>query len=230
MENKKEFTGVWIPRHIIEDVNLKPVARLIYAEIACFDICTMSNETLSERAGCSEATVSRVIKQLKDSGYIKIIGFNGRIRKMKSLFDKPVLPTQNEEAAYAKTYRQPTQNDVKDNNIENSENTSLAKAKGETPVEYGNPEINEMFRYWSDTLGYEITSKKQANRNACKNLIAKHGTDGLSKLILGVSKAQDDRYAPRIADFCDLQSKLNQLLVWGKSKQSSANNKVAIVS
>jgi len=101
-----------------------------------------------------------------------------------------------------------------------SESKSLTKVKGETPKTYGNSEINYMFDYWHKTIGYEITSKRQANRNACKNLIARHTVIGVTKLIEGVGQAQNDKYAPRIADFCDLQSKINQLLVWGKSKQT----------
>ena len=38
-----------------------------------------------------------------------------------------------------------------------------------------------------------------------------------------VEKAQTDRYAPRVADFCDLQAKLNQLLVWAKGKAHSSS-------
>jgi len=100
-----------------------------------------------------------------------------------------------------------------------SESKNLTKVKGETPKTYGNPDINELFNYWQKTIGYEITSRRQANRNACKNLIARHTVVGVEKLIEGVKQAQGDKYAPRVADFCDLQAKLNQLLVWGKSKQ-----------
>ena len=219
MENKKDFTGVWIPRHIIDDTRLKPVARLIYAEISCFRVCTMSNKTLGERAGCSEATASRIIGQLKDYGYVRITGFNGRVRKMTSLYDDPVVPTQNDEAAYAKTTRQPTQNDVQDNNIDNNKIT-LSKDKGETPI-YGKPEINEMFDYWEQIIGYKITSRKQANRNACNNLIKKHTAEKVQRLIQGVAQSQADPYAPTIADFEDLQSKYNKLILWGKKQQTT---------
>lgn len=86
--------------------------------------------------------------------------------------------------------------------------------------QYGNKDINHLFEVWQEHLGYEITSRKQANRNACHNLVKKHGTDGVEKLIRGVALASQDRYAPRIADFSDLQAKFNQLIAWGK-KQSN---------
>jgi hypothetical protein len=95
---------------------------------------------------------------------------------------------------------------------------NIAKAIGETPVEYGNPEINEMFDYWHKVIGYSIQSKRQANRNACSNMIKKHGINGVKELIDGLSLAQNERFAPNIADFCSLQSKMNELILWAKKK------------
>lgn len=222
MENqKREFTGVWIPKHIIEDKRLKPVDRLIYAEISCFDICTMTNTTLAERAGCSEDTASRSVGRLKLNGYIAIIGFNGRVRKMQSLH---ITPPQNAEAASAKTPKLPPQNKAQDNNIDNKEITVLAKANGETPEVFGKDDINEMFEYWERTLGYKISGKIQSNRYACNNLLKKYKPSGLKQLIDATAAAQSDRYAPRVSDFSSLQSKLNDLIAWARKKgQSNAS-------
>lgn len=100
----------------------------------------------------------------------------------------------------------------------NTKINNIAKAIGETPVEYGNPEINEMFDYWHKVIGYSIQSKRQANRNACSNMIKKHGINGVKELIDGLSLAQNERFAPNIADFCSLQSKMNELILWAKKK------------
>jgi predicted transcriptional regulator len=95
---------------------------------------------------------------------------------------------------------------------------NLDKSKLDKAVVYGKPEINELFNYWKDQVGFEISAKRQANRNATNNLLKKYGLDKTKQLIDGVVLAHDDRYAPRISDFCELQSKLNQLLVWGKGR------------
>ena len=216
-EDKKEFTGVWIPKHIIEDERLKPVARLIYAEIACFSVCTMTNETLAQRAGCSEATASRVVGVLKELGYVKIVGFNGRIRKMTSLYDKPIPPSQNDEAAYAKSTKQPTQNESQENNIDNKEITGITKVIGETPLNT-KKDIDDMFLFWSEHIGYDITSRIKANRYACNNLLKKYKVAGVKQPVSAVEATQSDRYAPRISDFSSLQSKLNELISWAKKK------------
>jgi DNA-binding Lrp family transcriptional regulator len=218
MENQKpEFTGVWMPKYIIENKDLKPVDRLIYAEISCFDTCTMTNKTLGERAGCSEDTASRSVTRLKQGGYIKITGFNGRVRKMQSLH---VMPPQNAEAASAKTPKLPPQNKSQDNSIENIQKTALSKDKGLMP-EYGNQDINELMAYWHEILGYKITSRVKPNRNACNNLVKKYGVGGVKQLVVAVNAAQSDRYSPRISDFVTLQGKLNDLLAWAKNRSSN---------
>lgn len=106
---------------------------------------------------------------------------------------------------------------IKNKELENNTNVLLDKSG------YGNSDINDMFRYWQEKLGYEIVSKRQANRNACSNLLKKHGVDKVKRLIDGIVLAQADKYAPRISDFVQLQSKLSELLVWGK--QQGVNNK-----
>lgn len=88
MENqKKEFTGVWIPREIIEDKSLSATDKIIYVEIASFRVCYMSNKVLGERAGCSEVTASVRVKNLIKKGYVKLIKFDGRRRFIKAIKD-----------------------------------------------------------------------------------------------------------------------------------------------
>lgn len=94
------------------------------------------------------------------------------------------------------------------------------KVLGETPI-YGKPEINEMFIEWNEIVGYEISSNKQNNRNACSNLLKKYNKDKLQQLLKGVSMSQSDKFAPRISDFVSLQSKLSELLAWGKRQSST---------
>lgn len=219
-EQKKEFTGVWIPRHIMENKQLKPTDRLIYAEIASFDQCYMSNETLGERAGCSGSQASRIIIKLKSLGYIRQTKFDGRTRWLKAMLDAPFKDetTQNAQADYASTRRQTTQNADLDNNIDNNKITTFTNVNGQKPEKYGKPEINDCFLKWKEIVGYPITSKTAANRNACNNLIRKHTVEGVERLIIGVAKSQEDKFAPRISDFITLQAKQNDLLAWGKRK------------
>ncbi|MDD3607299.1 MAG: hypothetical protein PHQ20_00665 [Candidatus Moranbacteria bacterium] len=89
-QQKKEFTGVWIPRHIIEDDSLSMTDRTIYAEVACFNVCYKSNEKLGERYGLKPNTISIIVSKLKKKGYVISLGMeDGRRRKLKAIMDKP---------------------------------------------------------------------------------------------------------------------------------------------
>ena len=102
----------------------------------------------------------------------------------------------------------------KDNNKDKDKNNS-------------NTEINDIFSLWEETIGYKIESNQQKNRYACSNLLKKHGKNKLTQLLKGVALSQSDKYAPRISDFVSLQSKLSELLAWGK-RQSSTKTKGVI--
>lgn len=86
---------------------------------------------------------------------------------------------------------------------------------------YGNLEVNEMFTYWENKTGVPITTNVKKNRYACNNLLKRYGADKLQQLIDGAALAQTDRFAPTIADFSQMQSKVNDLLVWGKKRRIS---------
>lgn len=106
---------------------------------------------------------------------------------------------------------------------EKKENIDTKVSMAKTPSQ----DINDMFDYWQETVGYSIDGKR--NRYACSNLLKKHGQDDLKGLIKGVALAQDDRYAPRISDFVSLQAKKNDLIAWGKTKTTSNQRKVVQV-
>lgn len=89
-------------------------------------------------------------------------------------------------------------------------------------------EIDEMFAFWEKTVGYAISSRVKQNRFACSNLLKKYGELKLERIIGGVAQAKQDQYAPRIADFAQLQQKMNELMNWGTSK--SAHTGVDVIS
>lgn len=183
MNDKREFTGVWIPKHIIEDKKLKPVDRLIYAEISCFEVCTMTNKTLADRAGCSEDTASRSIGRLKEKGYIKIIGFNGRVRKMQSFHIKP---PQNAEAASAKTPKLPPQNKAQDNNIDNNQNTNNKDMSNNIDeLKFIHSEICKLFN--KSESRYKLSDKrKQKLKSRLKDL----GKEGILQACEAITRSE----------------------------------------
>lgn len=188
--------------------------------------CWFTAEEFEVKTAIKPAAMKRAIDKLTASGVIKvkntyIIGTQIKCRHFKILQSPKSEVSKVAQSDYTETVQSGTTETVQSVNSSNKTLTELhlPKGKGETPKtdEYGRRnDINEMFEYWKDTVGYEISGRRQANRNACNNLIKKHTADGVRKLIQGVALAQSDKYAPQIADFEELQSKLSKLMAWGK--------------
>lgn len=81
----KEYTGVWIPREVMECEQLTPVEKIAYGEIASFTKCYASNAWLAKRIGKSESTARNCVSKLKKLGFIEDCGFNGRFRTVRVL-------------------------------------------------------------------------------------------------------------------------------------------------
>lgn len=95
----------------------------------------------------------------------------------------------------------------------------VAKSKELSRVNKSNPDINLMFAKWQEITGVPISGQQQANRRACSNLLKKYGFEKLIQLVGGVAKAQGQQYAPQIANFVQLQSKVDSLILWGRKYQ-----------
>jgi hypothetical protein len=93
---------------------------------------------------------------------------------------------------------------------------------------YGNPEINEMFSYWEQTIGYRIEGNVAKNRNACSNLLKKHKREGVIRLINGILLTKEDQFAPRIADFIQLQFKYNEFIAWGQTNRRQSGLEIIV--
>lgn len=100
-EYPKEYTGTWIPRHVMEDEELNATDRILYAEIASYSICYMSNELLATRANIGERGVQKAVKRLINKGYVLNVGFNGRQRFLKAVYDPaPVKADTNSRTSH----------------------------------------------------------------------------------------------------------------------------------
>ena len=115
------------------------------------------------------------------------------------------------------------ENDTKQEREKEVGDTTYLKAK--TP----SADIDEMFKLWEQTIGVAIEGQKQKNRYACSNLLKKYGKEKLTQLIGGVKFANETPYAPKIADFSELQMKQNRLLTWGNEQKTKNNKKVVSV-
>ena len=90
--------------------------------------------------------------------------------------------TKREQRSNNAVTTQEHSNKNKEIEVRNTTNVVL----GETP-KFGNEQINEMFAYWQEQVGYSIESNKQKNRYAVNNLLKKYGVENALRKVVSVS-------------------------------------------
>lgn len=85
MSEKREFKGIWIPKHIWLNPALSPIEKLFLAEIDSLDNddekgCFASNEYFGNFFGISEGSAANIISSLRKRGYVVQTFFDGRNR------------------------------------------------------------------------------------------------------------------------------------------------------
>ena len=223
----KEYTGVWIPKAVMECDELSPVDKLVYGEIACFEKCYASNEWLAKRIGRGATTASKCVSKLIETGFVEQCGFNGRFRLVRVVRNcKPCRKlkgclAENDKAALQKTANI-------DKSIEQSiDNLDTKVSKEESHVEVvkvdkRNQDINEAFVIWEEVMGYPLheTTKERFSINSILRR-KEMNLDKLRILIRLVEASQHDKYKRfSISSFTDLMYKTNDLMAWAKEKQA----------
>lgn len=222
----KEYTGVWMPKEVMECKDLAAIDKLTFAEIASFDVCYASNEWLAKRIGRSVTTASKSISRLIDLGFIEPCGFNGRFRQVRVVKNcKPYRKRQgrlvkNDKAALQKTT---SIDNSKDKSIDIG--TKVPKALGpvEEPVRTQRSlDIDQAFLIWEEVMGYPLQAAKK-ERMSINSILTRKGMD-LDKLRLMVrlvAESQSDKYKRfSISSYTDLLYKTNELMAWAREKQA----------
>lgn len=91
-ENQRKFTGVFIPAEIYENQEISWVQKILWCEIQALSgsgCCYASNAHFAKHLGIDERNVIKHISILKKHGLIEILGFDGRVRKMKAVLSRP---------------------------------------------------------------------------------------------------------------------------------------------
>ena len=72
IEPKRQFTGVWLPREVLEDKRLKGTEKILYAEIASFGDkgCWKKSEELMSLTGMRTSAFQASCRRLVEFGYI----------------------------------------------------------------------------------------------------------------------------------------------------------------
>lgn len=185
---------------ISEDVlcnkSLSLAEKCVYARIAGFEEYFESAEECADLLGLGLSTVRSAKQKLEKLGYIECVRNTGRGKAYRAVLD----------------YRK-GDNVASDTVNESNPQKVTQKAEPDSKPSYGNSSINSMFDYWQKCVGTPIISREKSNRRACYNLLRnKHiGEEKLRHAVEFLGEIKEDRFAPRISDFVDLQSKFNAL-------------------
>lgn len=189
--------------------------------------------------GVHKNTYSRYLIRLRDNGYINtvrtprgmVIVVNKAKKGITRTSDSPkrVIPSIRASESPHQVIAEESQEmgiqyKTKQSRLNKTKQTTTDVV--EPAANKSNETINNLFLYWEAQTSIAIQSQVKANRYACSNLLKRYTEPQVQQLIQGVVLAQADKFAPRIADFRDLQAKLNQLLTWGKSQTKKGTIKI----
>ena len=144
-----------IPAPIFYDKNLSDQAKLVAGLIANFcnkyGVCTVTNKNLGEVIGKSERTLSRIISELQECGYIDVkVDFLDSNKRFITLTTKMSTPHDKNDVS---PRQKCLHNNIKDNNTKNN--------IVELVVSYLNEVTNSKYK-----PGNENTKKLISGRNS----------------------------------------------------------------
>lgn len=214
--NQPQYTGTWIPAHVMEDANLSSTGKILYAMIASFKHCYASNAYFAEKSSLTERSIQRGLLELETKEYIIRSG-NNENRIITALRDAPtsVLPRHKRRSGHDINVTPATTQTSPNNKVERKAIKKRAifaelasdclPANDDMPVVFGST-VEAMQNFIDDrkerkkpmtaravTLAfkrvYEWYPNSMADQVACINQSIEHGWLGLFELKSGGSAA-----------------------------------------
>ena len=203
--------------------------------------CWRTAKELEDELGLTKRQQDKVVKKLTEAGIIEvkntyIVGTQIKCKHFKILEKSESDESEQSDCnKMSQSESDETSQSVYNNQTIETKHNTLSNDKGETPAdvslnvketlrtnkqEYGNPEINRLYKAWEQTVGFKINSKGKLNRYACHRLIKKHGANAVESMLILVAEANNDRYAPTIENWLALEEKWDKLGIWYKKRQS----------
>jgi len=237
---KREFKGIWIPKHIWINKNLSINEKILLMEIDSYDNdfgCIATNKTLCEDILIQPSTVSGLIKSLQEKGYINIEyknlnTFEGRkITVTKVPFEFPKGASDSSGGASDSSKPSNPFSNTFSKNIKDIllSEVSISDIKSDSPyVDYYKiaTAFLEVFKKNKIILGdknikYLDGAKFQAYTDPIRLLIV---TDGYTKedvlVVYNFLKGENSKFwKPNILSTSKLRDKFSRLLIEAKKTE-----------
>lgn len=198
MEEIYNGNGVFIPNEILQNYNLTPNEKILYAEIFYLDRpdthCFASNEFFANFLGISESGVKKCLSHLKQLGYIETISFDGRNRvlattvKWSNQIDTGVSSRQTQNAlaeGYKNEFLLLNKNKIK-NSIKKAPETG-ASSKNHSQVYKKRESLNDDLESGKDIDKQKSDQRKSPKdkfRDECLDIIDKEYSDETKELLI----------------------------------------------
>ena len=130
IEPKRQFTGVWLPREVLEDKRLKGTEKILYAEIASFGEkgCWKKSEELMSLTGMRTSAFQASCRRLVEFGYITQSREYGRMVRRSNigfLADPESHPVEKQRVHPVEKQRVHIDNTI--DNTKNNINSEVSK-------------------------------------------------------------------------------------------------------
>lgn len=130
IEPKRQFTGVWLPREVLEDERLKGTEKILYAEIASFGEkgCWKKSEELMSLTGMRTSAFQASCRRLVEFGYITQSREYGRMVRRSNigfLADSESHPIEKQRVHPVEKQRVHIDNTI--DNTKNNINSEVSK-------------------------------------------------------------------------------------------------------
>ncbi|ALP91205.1 helix-turn-helix domain-containing protein [Clostridium butyricum] len=161
MEEKRAYYAV-IPADVRYNKNLKDKAKLLYGELTALanekGYCWASNSYFAELYEVSKSTISRLIKNLNEEGYINVeLVYEGKEIVGRKIYINSATPIRKNEHTYkqeceeglSKIEHTPIRKNVKDNNtvLNNTINNTLDNTISKDIV--SSTDVQQIIKSWN---------------------------------------------------------------------------------
>lgn len=187
-----------------------------------------SMKAIAEATGLSYGQVRAAAQKAKEAGLIDYrSGYKPGTTEKTTYWSAEKVKSEITKISTSGVRKTSTSltNNKKDNKLKELDtNVSRAKSHDDEQKEFGNPDINAIFKAWSDAGLPAITSRVQANRRAVYNMLRNKaiGKQKLLDLIQLVAYSQSDPYAPGIPDLETLPRRIGALETWRRRQVAKA--------